>query len=78
MILADHCVFEATVRNVIAAGYAVIRLREIAPVNSSDPNVLALAVGRNEVLLTNDLGFWRSHPVSSRQPLWRDSASDQA
>ena len=57
MILADHCVFEATVRLLEAAGYAVTRLREIAPTNSADSDVLALAVERDEVLLTNDLDF---------------------
>jgi predicted nuclease of predicted toxin-antitoxin system len=57
MILADHCVYEATIRLLIANGHDVVRLREIAPINSSDEDVLALAVLNNRILVTNDLDF---------------------
>src|SRR5580698_11192055 len=57
MILADQCVFEATIRLVRTAGHEITPLRAIGPVDSSDPEVLALAVARNWILLTNDLDF---------------------
>lgn len=54
MILADPCMFEATARLLKTAGFVVTRLREFAPVNSADSDVVALAVERDEILLTNE------------------------
>jgi predicted nuclease of predicted toxin-antitoxin system len=57
MILADHCVYEATVRIVRAAGYPIQPLRAIGAIDSSDPEVLSLAVEKDWILLTNDVDF---------------------
>ena len=40
MILADHCVFEATVRLLEAAGYAVTRLRAVSYTHLTLPTIL--------------------------------------
>lgn len=57
MILADHCVFNATVRLLRNAGYDVKILKDLISPDSSDPEVLRLAVQHDWILLTNDLDF---------------------
>lgn len=57
MILADHCVYGSTVRLLASLGCRVTRLSEIAPEDSSDEEVLAIAIQRGWVLLTNDKDF---------------------
>jgi predicted nuclease of predicted toxin-antitoxin system len=57
LILADHCVFGTTVRLLRAAGYEVICLKEIAPQDTPDADLVQLAIKRSMVLLTNDKDF---------------------
>ena len=57
MILADHCVYGVTIGLLKRSGYDVVSLRELTDPSASDPEVLRLAIARDLVLLTNDIGF---------------------
>ncbi|MBI2264184.1 MAG: DUF5615 family PIN-like protein [Armatimonadetes bacterium] len=57
MILADHCVYHATVQMLQQSGYSVTCLKEIARSDLPDQEVLQLAIQRDQVLLTVDKGF---------------------
>ena len=57
MILADHCVFETTVRVLKTAGHVVTRLAELTNRDAPDDEVLRLAVHHDLILLTNDKDF---------------------
>ena len=57
MILADHCVFAATIRLLQSAGYSVTRLKELTNPDATDEEVLKLAIQQDLVLLTNDKDF---------------------
>ena len=57
MILADHCVYGATIGLLKRSGFEVLSLEELTDPSASDPEVLRLAIARDLVLLTNDIGF---------------------
>jgi predicted nuclease of predicted toxin-antitoxin system len=57
MILADQCVFELTIRELEREGIPITRLRHIARPDLPDPDVLSLAIERDEILLTEDKDF---------------------
>ncbi len=57
MILADHCVFGATVRLLRDAGYDIKILKDLISPDAADPEVLRLAVQHDWILLTNDMDF---------------------
>jgi hypothetical protein len=67
VILADHCVYAATIRALEAAGYRVFRLQDLDSPDLPDTAVLELATKRDLILLTNDTGFGNV----LRYPPWR-------
>jgi predicted nuclease of predicted toxin-antitoxin system len=50
--LADHCISNLTIETLQAAACEVIRLRDVLPVDSSDPVVIAKAQELDAILLS--------------------------
>lgn len=55
--LADHCLSLRTVNYVKEAGFSITTLKELNRHQLADPDVLSLAIKRNEILITEDKGF---------------------
>ncbi len=55
--LADHCLSQRTVHYLRETGFAITTLKELDKHKLSDPDVLSLAIERDEILITEDKGF---------------------
>lgn len=55
--LADHCLSLRTVDYLREAGFSITTLRELNKHQLADPDVLSLAIERDETLITEDKGF---------------------
>jgi predicted nuclease of predicted toxin-antitoxin system len=60
--LADHCVSNSTVQTLREANHEVLRLKDVLPVESSDPIVIAKAQEIDAILLSLNGDF--SHIVN--------------
>ena len=56
-LLIDHCVSKRTSDFLISLGHEATLLKELELEALDDPEVLALATARDEVLVTEDRGF---------------------
>ncbi len=52
--LADHCLSLRTVKYLKETGFFITTLRELNKHQLADPDVLSLAIKRNEILITED------------------------
>lgn len=55
--LADHCLSLRTVNYMREAGFSITTLKELDMRKLADPDVLSLAIEREEILVTEDKGF---------------------
>jgi predicted nuclease of predicted toxin-antitoxin system len=55
--LADHCLSLRTVNYLREAGHTITTLKQFNKHQLADPDVLSLAIERNEILITEDKGF---------------------
>ncbi|MFN3762994.1 MAG: DUF5615 family PIN-like protein, partial [Anaerolineae bacterium] len=55
--LADECVYHITVQMLRACGHDVVTAREAGLAGRTDDEVLAYAVARGRILITNDMHF---------------------
>lgn len=56
-LLIDHCVSKRTSDFLISLGHEVTSLKELGHEALDDPEVLELAIARDEILVTEDRGF---------------------
>ncbi|MDZ7291944.1 MAG: DUF5615 family PIN-like protein [candidate division KSB1 bacterium] len=68
-LLADHCVSKRTIEFLVGIGHEVTTLKELGLATLEDPEVLQLAITRDEVLLSEDKGFANivDYPPQSHQ-----------
>ncbi|RME00646.1 MAG: hypothetical protein D6814_03125 [Calditrichaeota bacterium] len=55
--LVDQCVSYRTIKFLRSLGFKLTKLRDVDLPSLSDPDVLKLAIKRDEILLTEDNGF---------------------
>ena len=67
--LADQCTSKRTVKFLHSEGYTITTLEDLNQTTISDPDLLKLAMSRDEVLITEDKGFGNimNYPPRSHQ-----------